>query len=53
MVRKGAEILVVISNDGWFKNTGAGRQHLRIAVIRAIETRRDIVRAANAAFQVS
>jgi apolipoprotein N-acyltransferase len=47
MVRKGAEILVVISNDGWFKGTGAGRQHLRIAVIRAIETRRDIVRAAN------
>jgi apolipoprotein N-acyltransferase len=46
-VRKGAEILVVISNDGWFKNTGAYRQHLRLSVIRAIETRRDVVRAAN------
>jgi apolipoprotein N-acyltransferase len=50
MVRKGAEILIVISNDGWFKNTGAYRQHLRMAVIRAIETRRDIVRAANFGF---
>jgi apolipoprotein N-acyltransferase len=48
MVGKGAEILLVISNDGWFKNTGAYRQHLRMSVIRAVETRRDIVRSANA-----
>jgi apolipoprotein N-acyltransferase len=47
MVRKGAEIILVISNDGWFKNTGAYTQHLRLSQVRAIETRRDIVRAAN------
>ena len=47
MVRKGAEIIIVISNDGWFKNTLAYRQHLRLSQVRAIETRRDIVRAAN------
>ncbi len=43
----GAEILVIISNDGWFKNTGAYRQHLRLSQIRAVETRRSVVRAAN------
>ncbi len=47
MVNKGAEILIVISNDGWFKNTGAYRQHLRLSQIRAIENRRSVVRAAN------
>ncbi len=47
MVNKGAEILIVISNDGWFKNTGAYRQHLRFSQIRAIENRRSVVRAAN------
>jgi apolipoprotein N-acyltransferase len=47
MVRQGAEILVIISNDGWFKNTGAYGQHLRLSRIRAVETRRGIARAAN------
>jgi apolipoprotein N-acyltransferase len=43
----GAEILLVVSNDGWFKNTGAYRQHLRLSQIRAVESRRSLVRAAN------
>jgi apolipoprotein N-acyltransferase len=47
MVRQGAEILVVISNDGWFKNTGAYNQHLHLSRVRAVETRRGIARAAN------
>ncbi|MFO7923441.1 MAG: apolipoprotein N-acyltransferase [Bacteroidales bacterium] len=47
MTRKGADILIVMSNDGWFKNTGAYRQHLRLSQIRAVETRRSVVRAAN------
>lgn len=47
MVRKGAEMLIVISNDGWFRDTGAYRQHLRMSQIRAVETRRSIIRAAN------
>lgn len=47
MAGMGAEVLVVVSNDGWFKNTGAYRQHLRLSQIRAVETRRYLVRAAN------
>lgn len=47
IVRMGAEILIVLSNDGWFRNTGAFRQHFRLSQIRAVETRRSVVRAAN------
>jgi apolipoprotein N-acyltransferase len=46
-VRKGAEIFILLTNDGWFKNTGAYRQHLQLARIRAVETRRSIIRSAN------
>lgn len=46
-VRKGARLLTVITNDSWWGNTPGYRQHLRYASLRAIETRRDIVRSAN------
>lgn len=46
-VRNGAEILVIITNDGWWNNTPGHRQHYAYASLRAIETRRDIVRSAN------
>ena len=46
-VKNGAEILVIITNDGWWKNTSGYRQHLLYARLRAIETRRDIARSAN------
>ena len=46
-VRKGAEALFIITNDGWWKNTGGYKQHLSYASLRAIETRRPLVRAAN------
>src|SRR5207244_12321562 len=47
-VWNGAELLVNIANDGWL-DAGqgfAGRQHLAMAVFRAVETRRYLVRAA-------
>ena len=46
-VLKGANLLAVITNDGWWKKTGGYRQHFHYARLRAVETRRDVVRAAN------
>jgi apolipoprotein N-acyltransferase len=46
-VKNGAEVLFIITNDGWWKNTGGYRQHLSSASIRAIETRRPVARAGN------
>jgi apolipoprotein N-acyltransferase len=46
-VRRGSELLVVITNDEWFGESSAPHQHLRMAVVRAVENRRFVVRAAN------
>lgn len=46
-VKNGAEALFIITNDGWWKGTNGYNQHLSYASIRAIETRRPVVRAAN------
>lgn len=46
-VKKGAELLTIITNDAWWKDTPGYRQHLSYASLRAIETRRWIARCAN------
>ena len=46
-VNKGANILCIITNDGWWEDTPGYKQHLAYATLRAIETRRSIVRSAN------
>lgn len=46
-VLKGAEILFIITNDGWWGNTPGYKQHLNFSRLRAIETRRSIARSAN------
>ena len=46
-VKKGAQAIFVYSNDGWWDNTPGYRQHLAFSALRAIETRRYILRAAN------
>lgn len=40
-------LLVNITNDAWFAGSTEGDLHLRLAVLRSIETRRDMVRAVN------
>ncbi len=42
MVRNGAEFLVNLSNDGWFRNTYLVRLHFYNVRLRAVETRKDI-----------
>jgi apolipoprotein N-acyltransferase len=46
-VRDGAKALINISNDGWFGKTSEPAVHLRHASVRAIESRRFMVRASN------
>ena len=46
-VLRGAELLVNITNDGWFGTTAANRQQLAESVFRAVENRRPLVRCAN------
>jgi apolipoprotein N-acyltransferase len=46
-VQKGAGMIFIITNDGWWKNTPGYHQHLSYASLRAIETRRSIARCAN------
>lgn len=46
-VKKGSDILFVITNDGWWGNSEGHRQHLHYARLRAIENRRAIGRSAN------
>ncbi len=43
----GAEIVMVITNDGWWHDTPGYRQHFSYSRLRAIETRRWVCRAAN------
>jgi apolipoprotein N-acyltransferase len=46
-VRRGAQVLINITNDAWYGDTGGPYQHLEIARWRAIEFRVPLVRAAN------
>ncbi|HEY3705578.1 MAG TPA: apolipoprotein N-acyltransferase [Terracidiphilus sp.] len=45
--RNGAEVLVNISDDGWYGDTSAPWQHLNMARMRAIENRRWLLRDTN------
>ncbi len=46
-VRKGANIIAVLTNDGWWGDTPGYLQHMNYARLRAIETRKWVVRSAN------
>ena len=47
LVRNGAQILTVITNDAWLDGTAGPAQHAAHAVLRAVESGRWVVRAAN------
>ena len=46
-VKKGANVIFIITNDGWWEDTPGYKQHLSYSRIRAIENRRSIARSAN------
>ena len=46
-VKRGANMIAIITNDGWWGNTPGHKQHLQYARLRAIETRRWVARSAN------
>ena len=49
-VKKGAEILINLTNDAWFGMTSAPYQHLCMSVFRAVENRKPLIRVANTGF---
>ncbi|WP_433863085.1 apolipoprotein N-acyltransferase [Sphingobacterium thalpophilum] len=46
-VKKGAQFIAIITNDGWWGNTSGKDQHMQYAKLRAIENRRWVARSAN------
>ncbi len=46
-VAHGANVLINLSNDGWFGQSSAPRQHLHLASMRAVEQGRWLVRSTN------
>lgn len=46
-VQQGANLIVVVTNDSWYGYSSGPFQHKEISVLRAIENRKTVVRAAN------
>jgi len=46
-VKKGAEFIAIVTNDSWYGDSSGPYQHKEISVLRAVENRRSVVRAAN------
>lgn len=46
-VRNGPQVLLNVTNDGWFQKSEGSLQHFRNALFRSIELRRPTVRCAN------
>jgi apolipoprotein N-acyltransferase len=46
-VLEGAEMLAVLTNNGWFGEGGAAYQHATHSVLRAVENRRPLIRVGN------
>jgi apolipoprotein N-acyltransferase len=46
-INRGANLVSVVTNDSWYGNSSGPYQHKEMAVLRAIENRKTVVRAAN------
>jgi len=46
-VERDAQLLVNLTNDGWFLRTAGAEQHLANAIFRAVENRRPLLRCTN------
>ena len=46
-VKKGADLIFVMTNDGWWGDTPGYKQHFEFSKLRAIENRRCVARSAN------
>jgi apolipoprotein N-acyltransferase len=47
MAENNAALLINITNDAWYGRTSAPYQHFSMAVLRAVENKRSLIRAAN------
>ena len=47
-MRAGADVIAVLTNNAWFGQEGAAVQHAAHSVLRAVETRRPVIRCGNA-----
>ncbi|HOE95294.1 MAG TPA: apolipoprotein N-acyltransferase [Candidatus Sumerlaeota bacterium] len=45
--RQGADFLVVMTNDAWYLRSAGAPQHHNLSLLRAVETRRWLLRSAN------
>jgi apolipoprotein N-acyltransferase len=50
LARQGAEVLLNVSNDSWFGDTGAAQWHLMMAILRSVETGLPQIRATNSGY---
>lgn len=52
-MRLGADVMVNVTNDGWFKKSFAPFQHMALASFRAVENSRPLIRVANTGISCS
>jgi apolipoprotein N-acyltransferase len=46
-VQRGAQVLVNVTNDGWFARSSAAEQHFANSIFRTVENRRPLLRCTN------
>jgi apolipoprotein N-acyltransferase len=46
-IQKEADLIAIVTNDSWYGNSSGPYQHKEFAVVRAVENRKSVIRAAN------